>query len=85
MFCATDLHGQPQESEEMAPVWIPTQEIPYERMWADDIHWYPLFLRGCSFKGLFAFTNTHTLVWHRLQELQDVADAAAAAELLGDS
>lgn len=84
VFSAADIIGQPEESEEMAPVWIPTQEIPYDRMWADDIYWYPVFLEGRSFQGLFAFTNTHTLVWHRLQELQDVA-SAAAAELLCQS
>lgn len=81
VFCATEIAGQPQESEEMAPVWIPTQEIPYDRMWADDIHWYPIFLQGSSFQGLFAFTNTHTMVWHRLVELEDISSAAPADTL----
>lgn len=40
--------------------------------WADDRHWYPLFLRGSRFRGLFAFERTHELVWHRLQELPHV-------------
>jgi hypothetical protein len=66
----------------MAPVWIPTQDIPYDKMWADDLHWYPLLLQGASFQGLFAFTNTHTLVWHHLQELQHISGLTAAEMFL---
>lgn len=82
MFCATEITGQPVETDEMAPVWIRNQSIPYDKMWADDEHWYPRFLQGASFQGLFAFTNTHTMVWHRLQELQHISQAAAAESLL---
>lgn len=77
VFCATELSGVPVETEEMAPVWTPIDQIPYDRMWADDVHWYPLFLQGASFEGVFAFTDTHKLVWHRLKEVQDTADIGA--------
>lgn len=83
VFSTAEIAGQPQETEEMAPVWISTQDIPYDKMWADDVHWYPLFLQGGTyFQGLFAFTNTHTLVWHNLQELQDMSGLTAAEALL---
>jgi hypothetical protein len=58
-----------------------TQDIPYDRMWQDDIHWYPLFLEGASFQGLFAFTNTHTLLWHRLEAVEDMQAVTPAQEL----
>lgn len=32
---------------------------------------YPVFLRGASFQGVFAFTNTTQLVWHNLQEVEE--------------
>ena len=62
-------------------MWMPTQDIPYDRMWADDVHWYPLFLQGLCFQGLFAFTNTHDLVWHELRSLNHISQAADAQAL----
>ena len=64
--------GEPTESEEMKPIWFDGQEVPYAKMWADDIYWYPLFLKGCKFQGLFAFQNTHDLVWHQLLEVEEL-------------
>lgn len=81
VFGATEFSGEPLETEEMAPVWVPVTEIPYDRMWADDLYWYPLFLQGSCFEGLFAFTNTHTMVWHKLRELQDTKQRAPAETL----
>jgi hypothetical protein len=56
----------------MQPVWFDQDKIPYQQMWADDIYWYPLFLKGGKFRGLFAFQETHNLVWHQLLEVEDV-------------
>ena len=53
--------------------WFEESEIPLDKMWADDKHWYPLFLAGKHFEGTFHFKDTHTLVRH---ELTEVADAA---------
>jgi hypothetical protein len=85
VFCATELSGVPVETEEMAPVWTPIDQIPYDRMWADDVHWYPLFLQGASFEGVFAFTDTHKLIWHRLKEVQHIADSGAPEVLCNAS
>lgn len=81
VFGATEFSGEPLETDEMAPVWVPVTEIPYDRMWADDLYWYPLFLQGSCFEGIFAFTNTHTMVWHKLRELQDTKQRAPAETL----
>lgn len=61
--------GEPIETDEMRPEWFEHGAIPYSRMWADDVHWYPLFLRGSRFEGIFAFERTHELVWQQLSEL----------------
>merc|ERR1712085_165722 len=50
--------GEPVESEEMRPVWVPEQEIPLEKMWADDEYWLPQYLSGAlrvPFNGQFLF------------------------------
>ncbi len=39
-------------------------------MWADDVHWYPLFLAGKKFEGKFCFKDTHTLVKFELDEIK---------------
>ncbi|WIA09333.1 hypothetical protein OEZ85_008740 [Tetradesmus obliquus] len=71
VYRVPDYTGEPCESQEMAPVWMHPQELPYDKMWADDRWWYPVFLRGASFQGVFAFTNTTQLVWHNLQEVEE--------------
>lgn len=39
VFHVPDFTGEPTESDEMAPVWMDQAHIPYDKMWADDIHW----------------------------------------------
>jgi 8-oxo-dGTP pyrophosphatase MutT (NUDIX family) len=47
--------GSPTESEEMQPKWFPVSEIPYDKMWADDIMWLPEVLDGKLIKATFIF------------------------------
>jgi 8-oxo-dGTP diphosphatase len=51
IFTATDCEGEPQETDEAIPLWIPLDQIPYDRMWADDSMWFPLMLEGKKFQG----------------------------------
>jgi hypothetical protein len=53
----------------MAPIWFSRHEVPFEKMWADDIHWYPLFFAGKLFRGIFHFKDTHTLGEYGLKEV----------------
>ena len=54
--------------------------------WADDLHWYPYFLRGQSFTGLFAFQDTTRMVWKTVLSKEEWAAGAkgAAATAGGD-
>jgi 8-oxo-dGTP diphosphatase len=49
IFTANDCIGEPQETDEAAPLWIPLTQIPYDSMWADDRIWFPLMLAGKQF------------------------------------
>ena len=73
VFRVTAFGGEPAASDEMAPRYFAEAEVPYERMWADDVHWYPLFLAGKLFEGTFHFHNTHTLVGHTLTEVHSLS------------
>jgi len=51
VFVADKWHGKPTESEEMRPQWFAHVDIPYDKMWPDDIIWIPYLLEGKLFQG----------------------------------
>ncbi|MDX1579407.1 MAG: 8-oxo-dGTP diphosphatase [Gemmatimonadota bacterium] len=55
VFLAEELEGEPRETEEAVPRWVPVDDIPYDRMWADDRYWLPLLLDGRHFEARAAF------------------------------
>ncbi len=55
VFTATEYSGEPEETDEGDPEWVPLDSVPYEEMWADDIHWMPRMLDGEIFCGQFIF------------------------------
>jgi len=57
IYTCTIWDGEPKESEEMAPRWYKTHEIPYEKMWIDDPIWLPQILEGRSLKAVFTFST----------------------------
>ena len=61
IFHAHDFEGVLQETEEMRPAWFHTKEIPFDQMWPDDAHWFPLFLAGKKFQGRFLFDGFDTI------------------------
>jgi hypothetical protein len=44
-----------------------TDQIPYERMWADDAHWMPRLLAGEKFRGWFEFAEDR-MEWFRMEQ-----------------
>ena len=50
-------NGEPVETEEMKPRWYKFDAIPYDLMWADDIHWLPRSLQGERFIGTVYFNT----------------------------
>ena len=47
--------GEAIETEEMAPIWFNKDNLPYDKMWASDILWYPYFLDGNYFRRMAYF------------------------------
>lgn len=63
IYLANDYEGEITESEEMKPEWFDLDNIPYERMFADDRIWLPEVLKGnlvqaeCEFDEAFNMIN----------------------------
>ena len=66
VFLAYDFQGDPVETDEAKPLWCRLGDIPYERMWKDDIHWLPVLLDERSFHGRFVFEGEE-VVWQDMQ------------------
>ena len=63
VFTASDCDGEPQETAEARPFWVDRDAIPFERMWADDLLWFPPMLAGRRFEGRFLFDGDALLGW----------------------
>ena len=57
-FFAKIWEGEPVETEEMRPEWFTFENIPYEKMWADDEFWFPRALKGEKLRGKVWFDTT---------------------------
>ena len=51
--------------EIVGPLWVSTEAIPYDAMWADDALWLPELLQGRRFAGRFVFEGD-TMLSHEL-------------------
>lgn len=69
VFDVLKYDGEITETEEMSPKWFDIKEIPFEKMWADDIYWIPLFLNGDKFNGKFIFENNDKLLDYNLETI----------------
>jgi len=66
VFAASGHDGEPTETPEASPLWVPVGAVPYEQMWADDALWLPRLLAGEPFGGRFVFDGDAMLdhrVW----------------------
>lgn len=70
IFAASGFSGNLSESDEMRPQWFYEDKLPYEQMWPDDRHWYPLFLAGKSFQGIFHLRDHSEILHFTLEELR---------------
>jgi len=56
-FC-NNWEGDIKETEEMRPKWFAVNQIPYDKMWADDQSWLPEALTGHLTRAEFIFFNS---------------------------
>ncbi|MGV8883625.1 MAG: 8-oxo-dGTP diphosphatase [Rhodoglobus sp.] len=55
VFLADAPDGEPVESNELVPEWMPVAELPLDAMWDDAKHWLPQALDGVEVRATFVF------------------------------
>ena len=61
IFVTHHFSGEIVETDEASPFWHSISEIPYQDMWADDVHWLPHVLAGGRAYGYFDFDGDRLL------------------------
>jgi 8-oxo-dGTP diphosphatase len=77
VFVASDVDGEPTETDEAAPIWTPVDELPWHEMWEDDHLWLPLVLDRIGFTGRYVFDGD-TMLDHEVEILTEVPQEAPA-------
>lgn len=62
VFKTSNFSGQAEESAEMKPQWFDIKNIPYKKMWPDDIYWLPLILDNKKIQASFLFGKKDKIV-----------------------
>lgn len=72
LYKSDDFEGEMAESDEMLPQWFSEMEVPLDKMWPDDKHWFPLFLAGKKFTGYFLFGENDSILKMELIEVENI-------------
>lgn len=72
VFRTDTYNGEPTESDEMRPQWFDIDKIPFSKMWADDVMWFPLMLQKKTFLGYFKFKGHDLIIEHKLEEVESL-------------
>ena len=68
--CINEVHifegiswsGEPVETDEMAPIWLKIDNLPYDKMWNSDKIWHPYFFNREFFNGWLVFDKNHQVL-----------------------
>jgi 8-oxo-dGTP diphosphatase len=66
IYLITKWQGEPSETESTRPEWFNIDEIPWDRMWEDNIHWLPLVLADRQVNALFLYSDDNRISDYRV-------------------
>ncbi len=73
VYVARKWSGEPAETEEMRPLWVPVASMPYEKMWAADRLWVPYVLEGRHIIGSFSYNKDKELIQKQVRLKDTIA------------
>ena len=71
-YLTDNWEGDPTESEEMNPLWFKVSEIPFDKMWPDDILWMPRALENKLLKATFKFGDSDTIIEQEINIVENL-------------
>ncbi len=64
VFKTFSYQGIEAETDEAVPIWMPLDQIPFDKMWEDDHLWVPHMLNDQLFSGRYLLENDTLLDSH---------------------
>jgi 8-oxo-dGTP diphosphatase len=61
VFITQEFTGELIETDEADPFWVSISDIPYKKMWEDDLLWLPHVIKGKKIMGRFIFDEDKML------------------------
>ena len=71
IYLATDYEGELTESDEMKPEWFDINNIPYDRMFADDRIWVPEVLKGNKVQAEVEFDDKFNMLYQKFEVVDE--------------
>ena len=71
VYISTKWNGKECETKEMRPQWFKFKDIPYNKMWKDDILWMPYMLNKEYFIGAAYFDKDNKMLNHEFKSINN--------------
>ncbi len=68
VYIIDSWRGEPHETTDIRPEWLPQDQLPAGRMWPDNLITIPLVTVGKRFKGIFLYAEDGSIAEYTLQE-----------------
>lgn len=72
VFSCNDFSGEVTPSEEMLPQWFAYEDVPFDKMWPDDILWYPHLFAQKKFKAYWLFEGHDKILKQNLELIDEL-------------
>ena len=63
--------------------WFDVDKVPFDSMWKDDAHWFPLLFAGSTFAGWARFRGQTDMLEHDFFAVKDNAEMLSLVDIEG--
>ena len=60
--------------------WFNYEDIPYDKMWKDDVHWYPWLFKNQIFQGYSNFDEDDNFIHYNFIPVESLEEIAIDLE-----
>lgn len=73
VYFSKKWEGELSESGEMLPKWYKKNNLPFDSMWSDDIHWLQPVLEGKKIEAEFLFGEGDVVLDSKIKEVKNIS------------